>query len=110
MGFVINFGHGSPGSCAGTPTITTDGWYRFIFVFSNVAGSVFLTEHVVSEANPNVVVASSGTPQPLVSGSADDASNWGGPGYFWLPSQDFSGLPLANFALQLGQHPLGHTP
>ena len=110
MGFVINFGHGSPGSCAGTPTITTDGWYRFVFVFSNVAGSVFLTEHVVSEANPNVVVASSGTPQPLVSGSADDASNWGGPGYFWLPSQDFSGLPLANFALQLGQHPFGHTP
>ena len=110
MGFVINFGHGSPGSCAGTPTITTDGWYRFVFVFSNVAGSVFLTEHVVSEANPNVLVASSGTPQPLVSGSADDASNWGGPGYFWLPSQDFSGLPLANFALQLGQHPFGHTP
>lgn len=110
MGFVINFGHGSPGSCAGTPTITTDGWYRFVFVFSNVAGNVFLTENVVSEANPNVPVASSGLPQPLVSGSADDASNWGGPGYFWLPSQDFSGLPLANFALQLGQHKLGHTP
>lgn len=33
-----------------------------------------------------------------------------GPGYFWVPSQDFSGLPLANFALQLGQHKDGHTP
>jgi hypothetical protein len=109
MGFVINFGHGSAGSCSGTPVINTDGWYRFVFVFSNVAGNVFLTENVVSEANPNTVIVTSG-PQQLASGSADDISNWGGPGYFWLPSQDFSGLPLANFALQLGQHKFGHTP
>ncbi len=108
MGFVINFGHGSPGSCSGTPVINTDGWYRFVFVFSNVAGNVFLTENVVSEADTSTVIATSG-PQQLASGSADDISNWGGPGYFWLPSQDFDGLPLANFALQLGQHKFGHT-
>lgn len=109
MGFVINFGHGSPGSCSGSPVITTDGWYRFVFDFSNVAGNVFLTENVTTESATPTIVATSG-PQQLVSGSADDISNWGGPGYFWLPSQDFDGLPLANFALQLGQHKLGHTP
>ena len=109
MGFVINFGHGSPGSCSGSPVITTKGWYRFVFDFSNVAGNVFVTENVVTESATPTIVASSG-PQQLVSGAADDISNWGGPGYFWLPSQDFDGLPLANFALQLGQHKLGHTP
>jgi hypothetical protein len=109
MGFVINFGHGSAGSCTGTPVITTDGWYRFVFVFSNTAGHVFLTENVVSEADPSTVIATSG-PQPIASGAADATSNWGGPGYFWLPTEDFGGLPLANFALQLGQHTSGHTP
>lgn len=109
MGFVINFGHGSPGSCAGSPVITTDGWYRFVFVFSNTAGNVFLTENVYSEGTSPSLVATSG-PQQLVSGPADAIGNWGGPGYFWLPSQDFDGLPLANFALQLGQHISGHTP
>ena len=88
--------------------ITTDGWYRFVFVFSNTAGNVFLTENVVSEPARNLLVATSG-PQPLVTGRRRH-SNWGGPGYFWLPSQDFGGLPLANFALQLGQHTFGHTP
>ena len=52
-GFVINFGSGSPGSCAGTPVITTDGWYRFVFVFSNTAGNVYLTEKVYSGDNSN---------------------------------------------------------
>jgi hypothetical protein len=108
MGFVINFGHNSAGSCAGTPVITTDGWYRFVFVFSNTAGSAFLTENVISEAT-GTVVATSG-PQAVGGGSPTPIANWGGPGYFWLPTEDFSGLPLANFALQLGQHPKGHTP
>jgi hypothetical protein len=108
LGFVINFGHGSPGSCAGTPVITTPGWYRFVFVFSNTSGNVFLSEYVYSEGS-STPIASSG-PQQLASGSADAIGNWGGPGYFWLPSEDFDGLPLANFAVQLGQHPLGHTP
>ena len=108
-GFVINFGNGSPGSCSGSPVITTDGWYRFVFVFSNTAGHVFVTENVASETSPGNPIASNG-PQAIASGSAGAISNWGGPGYFWLPTQDFSGLPLANFALQLGQHTNGHTP
>lgn len=112
MGFTVNFGHGSPGSCTGTPTITTDGWYRFVFVFSDVAGDAFLTESLLSEGStPSTptLVATSG-PQAVGGGAAESISDWGGPGYFWLPSEDFSGMPLANFALQLGQHNSGHNP
>jgi len=54
------------------------------------------------------VVATSGL-QP-VSGTPTSASTWGGPNYFWLPTEDMSGLPLANFALQLEVEPAGHKP
>ena len=105
-GFVINFGNGSPGSCSGTPEVTTDGWYRFVFVFSDVTGDAFLTESVYSEASGTPLVATS-NPQP-VGGTATPITSWGGPGYFWLPTEDMSGLPLANFALQLGTFSTGH--
>lgn len=108
MGYVINFGHNSPGSCAGTPQVTSDGWYRFVFVFSNVAGKAYLTESVYSEPGLSQVATSEA--QPVGGGSPQSIHNWGGPGYFWLPSEDMSGLPLANFALQLGQHATGKTP
>lgn len=109
LGFVINFGHNSPGSCAGTPVITTDGWYRFVFVFSNNNGYAYLTESVWSEATGNLI--STSTPEPIeINGIAQKISQLGGPGYFWLPTEDYSGLPLANFALQLGQVPAGHRP
>jgi hypothetical protein len=109
--FVINFGHNSPGSCQtpGAASISTAGWYRFIFVFSNVAGDAFLTMNVVAESAPTSVIATSG-PQPVGGGSAESISNWGGPGYFWLPTENISGVPLANFALELGQHKYGKTP
>jgi hypothetical protein len=48
-------------------------------------------------------------PQP-VGGTPSAVSNWGGPGYFWLPTEDQAGLPLANVAVQLGQFAMGHTP
>jgi hypothetical protein len=106
-GFVINFGNNSPGSCSGTPVITTDGWYRFIFDFQDVGGSAFLTEFVRSEPGASSIATSGSLP---VGGTASATTNWGGPGYFWLPTEQISGLPLANFALQLGNHPSGHTP
>lgn len=108
--FVINFGHGSPGSCEtpGAATISSAGWYRFVFVFSNVARNAYLTMNVVSEATNTIVATSS--PQPVGGGAAEPISDWGGPGYFWLPTEDISGVPLANFAVQLGQHSHGHTP
>ena len=107
-GFVINFGNGSPGSCLGTPVVTADGWYRFVFEFTNNGGKAYLTESVRSEKTPGVAIATSGS-QP-VGGTAKPVSSWGGPGYFWLPTENISGLPLANFALQLGQVAAGHKP
>ena len=47
--------------------------------------------------------------QPVGS-TATPISSWGGPGYFWLPTENISGLPLANFALQLGVEAAGHKP
>jgi hypothetical protein len=55
-----------------------------------------------------VAIATSGSIP--VGSTPTSVSTWGGPGYFWLPSEDFSGLPLANFALQLGQEAAGHKP
>jgi hypothetical protein len=109
--FVINFGHNSPGSCAtpGAATISTAGWYRFVFVFSNAAGYAYLTMNVVSEASSPAIIATS-SPQPVGGGSAEPITSWGGPGYFWLPTENISGVPLGNFALQTGQHPHGNTP
>jgi hypothetical protein len=88
--------------------ITTDGWYRFVFEFANVGGNADLTMSVRSESHPDVAIATSG--QLPVGGTATPVSNWGGPGYFWLPTENISGLPLANFALQLGPDAAGHTP
>jgi hypothetical protein len=105
VGFVINFGNGSPGSCTGTPQVTTDGWYRFVFVFSDVTGYAYVTESVYSETTGTPRIATS-SPQP-VGGTPTSISDWGGPGYFWLPTEDMSGLPLANFVLQLGIHSKG---
>jgi len=107
-GFVINFGNGSPGSCSGTPVVTSAGWYRFVFEFTNNGGKAYLTESVRNEKTPGVAIATS-TSLP-VGGTVTPISNWGGPGYFWLPTENISGLPLANFVLQLGQEAAGHKP
>jgi len=106
MGFVINFGHNSPGSCSGSPVVTTDGWYRFVFVFTDNDGYAYLTMSVYSEGSGVPMVATS-TPQAVGGGSPVSVHDWGGPGYFWLPTEDMSGLPLANFDVQLGVHTKG---
>jgi hypothetical protein len=108
LGFIVNFGHNSPGSCEGTPVITKAGWYRFVFLFSDSHGDAYLAESVRSEATGQLVAASGA--KPVGGGSPESVSKWGGPGYFWLPSEDYSGLPLANFALQLGRVADGHRP
>jgi hypothetical protein len=106
LGFVINFGHNSPGSCSGRPVVTTDGWY--VFEFSDNGGDAYVTESVYSESG-GTQVATSGS-QPVSSAGPTPVSQWGGPGYFWLPTEDFSGLPLANFALQPWDQPAGNQP
>jgi hypothetical protein len=109
FGYVISFGHNSPGSCAGTAAVTKDGWYRFVFAFANERGRAYLTERVLSEATGKQIAASGR--RPVGGGAtAEPISQWGGPGYFWLPTENISGLPLANFALQLGVYGAGHKP
>lgn len=65
--------------------------------------------NVVAGGSTPTIVATSG-PQSVGAGAAEPISDWGGPGYFWLPTENLSGLPLANFALQFGQHKFGNTP
>lgn len=72
-------------SCEGTPVITKDGWYRFVFVFSDTDGYAYLTESVRSEAIGRQVATSG--PEPVGGGSPEKISSWGGPGYFWLPTR-----------------------
>lgn len=106
-GYVINFGNSSPGSCTGTPAISADGWYRFVFIFSDVGGNAYVAKKVIEEDNGSVVVNSGRHPE---GGTPTSISQWGGPGYFWLPTEDVSGQPLANVAVQLGVQSKGHTP
>jgi hypothetical protein len=105
-GFVVNFGASSPGSCTGSPVITTDGWYQMVWVFSNVAGNAFVTMNVLSEPGATRVATSGPEPE---GGTTTPILNWGGPGYFWFPTEDFGSLPVGQFAEQLGQHKAGET-
>jgi hypothetical protein len=112
-GFVLNFGHNSPGSCSGTPAITTAGWYRFVFEYTDTAGYAYVTMSVYSDtggAMPTLTQIATSGPQPVGGGSAERIGDWGGPGYLWWPTEDESGLPLANVALETGQHSTGYTP
>ena len=104
MGFVINFGNGSPGLVL---RVARDHHRRLVPVRLRLQqrrrervpdrerDQRGRTRHRDCHQRPRSSW-SAARPTPI--------SNWGGPGYFWLPTQDFSGLPLANFALQLGQH------
>lgn len=64
------------------------GWYRFVFVFSNTDGYAYLTESVRSEATGRQIATSG--PEPVSGGSPERISRWGGPGYFWLPTEDYA--------------------
>lgn len=110
-GYSVTFGHNSPGDCSGSPVITTAGWYRFVWLFTNVGGKVFQTQRVIAE-NGGATVADSG-PQPVIfpgDSSVEPVSNVGGIRYFWYPTLQVEGMPMGNFAIQPGQHSTGHTP
>ena len=58
FGFVINFGHNSPGSYADTTStrvVTKDGWYRFVFYFTDIKGDAYLNEAVYSESTGKAI-------------------------------------------------------
>jgi hypothetical protein len=109
-GFTVNFSHNT-GNCTytpgTTPVITSDGWYRFVFVFSGSATAPVVTENVYRDTSGTLTNKITSGPQSAAISPPGPA---GGPGYFWLPDDDVSGLPLANFALQSGTHPFGYTP
>ena len=110
-GYSVSFGHNSPGDCSGSPAITAAGWYRFVWLFTNVGGKVFQTQRVIAESG-GATVADSG-PQPVIfpgDSSVEPVSNVGGIRYFWYPTLQVAGMPMGNFAIQPGQHSTGHTP
>ena len=110
-GYSVTFGHNSPGDCSGSPVITTAGWYRFVWLFTNVGGKVFQTQRVIAE-NGLATVADSG-PQPVIfpsDSSVEPVTKVGGISYAWFPTLQVAGMPMGNFAIQLGQHGSGHTP
>jgi len=111
--FLVSFGHNSPGSCSGSTTISTAGWYRFVFIYSDTAGYAYVTMSLYSDVFGSpatlTLVATTG-PQAVGGGTAETISNWGGPGYLWFPTEDESGVPIANVALETGQHHTGYTP
>jgi hypothetical protein len=110
-GYSVTFGHNSPGDCAGSPVITTAGWYRFVWLFTNVGGKVFQTQRVIAENGLGTVTDSG--PQPVIfpgDSSVEPVTNVGGIRYFWYPTLQVAGMPMGNFAIQLGQHGTGHTP
>ena len=99
------------GSCADTtPAITAAGWYRLIWEFADSSGNAVVTAKVEAESKPGTAVWEGTLDSPVVPGATTSVKNAGGPGYFWLPTEDVFGLPLANFALQLGEQANGHTP
>jgi hypothetical protein len=115
-GFVIQWGPGdtlcSP-NAANDPVITATaaGWYRFVWLFTPVDGHVFVSENVIQESTGDTVGTNGPFPFEFHGDtSAELVKNVGGPGYWWMPGLEASGVPLANFALQLGQHPSGNTP
>ncbi|HXW35597.1 MAG TPA: hypothetical protein VEJ87_13545 [Acidimicrobiales bacterium] len=96
-------GSGGCGASPGTPDpeyLTTSGWYTFQMDFTNNAGTIDVAYSVLSNGttgqdNPGTQVWSATED----SGLATTAS--GGPLYGWLPTEDVSGLPLAQIALAL---------
>lgn len=110
--FALAFSNGSPGNCSGTADVTTDGWYRYVWQFSDQGGDGYVTCSVYSDSggkHPTLTRVFTTGPQPI-SGTAMPISDWGGPGYWWAPTLQFAGLPVANFAIRTGQHATGYTP
>jgi hypothetical protein len=94
-------GSGGCGANAGTPSnelLNTSGWYTFTEQFSNVGGVVYVTYAVASNG-------STGQNSPgsqvwtYTENSGNATATTGGPLYGWLPTEDVSGLPLANISL-----------
>jgi hypothetical protein len=103
---------GTMESCDGAATaqITKAGWYRLVWDFTPDAGDVALNQSVTSEATGYAVWQGELDAPVTVNGATATPANTGGPGYFWIPTEDVASLPLSNFAVQLGSYPGGSAP
>ena len=111
LGWTITAGHNSPGDCSGTPVVTTNGWYRFVWLFTNVGGKVYLTQRVIAESGHAVVFDSGAQPVQFPGDSSiETTATAGGIDYFLAAHRGLLGCAVQNYAVQLGQHQSGHTP
>lgn len=94
-------GSGSCGATAGTPNpeyLNTSGWYTLQMNFTNGAGTIYAKYAVLSNGrtgqnSPGTQVWSYTENTGIATASS------GGPLYGWLPTEDVSGLPLAQIRL-----------
>ena len=95
-------GSGGCGGSAGTPNpeyLNTSGWYTLQMNFTNGAGTVFVTYSVLSDGSTGQNTPTQVWSYTQNTGIATASS--GGPLYGWLPTEDVSGLPLAQVRLAL---------
>jgi hypothetical protein len=103
----FSFGNGSPGTC-GSSQAVSPGWYRYVFLTTNVGGKVFETARVLT-GDGSTVVFDSG-PQPVqVSGVTQTTSQVGADRYLWWPTLNVSGLPVGYVGVAAGQLQSGHA-
>jgi hypothetical protein len=108
--FSITFSHNSGTGCTGTAT-ASQGWARVVWVYQNVSGDAYLTMNVWEEVGGKLTKVATSGPQPVGGGAAESVSDWGGPGYFWYPTENLPGfVPVTNLALQSGTHQQGMAP
>jgi hypothetical protein len=94
-------GSGGCGASPGTPNpehLNTSGWYTLTEQFTNLAGVVYATYTVTSNGSTG-----QNTPGTQVwtytQNTGFATATTGGPLYGWLPTEDVSGLPLAQLRL-----------
>ncbi len=81
-----------------TPSmLNTSGWYTLQMNFTNGAGTVYVTYSVLSDGSTGQNTPSQVWSYTENTGIATASS--GGPLYGWLPTEDVSGLPLAQVRL-----------
>ena len=88
-------GSGSCGASPGTPNpeyLTTSGWYTLKMDFTSIGGDVNVAYSVLSNGS---------TVWSYSQNTGIATSSSGGPLYGWLPTEDVSGLPLADLHLSL---------
>ncbi len=93
-------GSGGCGATPGTPNpeyLNTSGWYTLQMNFTNGAGTVYVVYSVLSDGSTGQSTPTQVWSYTENTGIATASS--GGPLYGWLPTEDVSGLPVAQVRL-----------